>query len=98
NADAYQVAVEMPGVDEQGVEVNLEGGVLTVAGTARLDTYEGFQLQYGEYELGRYHRQLRVGEGIDAEQISAHVKDGILHLVLPKRAHSKPRNIVVQSG
>ena len=51
-----------------------------------------------EYETGRYYRQFSVSEIINQADIDAKLKDGILHLTLPKVEKATPKKIVVKAG
>jgi hypothetical protein len=52
--DALTVVLEMPGVDRDNIEVNVENGVLTVEGKINFGKYEGLQPIYSEYNIGPY--------------------------------------------
>ena len=58
----------------------------------------GWTPLHTEYRIGAYHRQFRIGEGIDASRVSASMKNGVLELVLPKSAEQQPRQIEVRAG
>lgn len=94
--EAYRIAVELPGVNERDVDITLEQGLLRIQGVAGRIGYDGYTLQYAEYEPGAFRRELRVGDGIDNEKIAAQMKDGILYIVLPKRETLKARKINVR--
>ncbi len=96
--NGYNLEVEMPGVDKDGIDVNLEDGVLTILGRVQPDNQDGFEKAYAEYEVGNYERQFQISEIIDEEQIEASVKNGILTLELPKHAAAKPKRIEVKVG
>jgi HSP20 family protein len=58
--DALTVVLEMPGVDRDNIEVNVENGVLTVEGKINFGKYEGLQPIYSEYNIGPYRRSFRI--------------------------------------
>jgi HSP20 family molecular chaperone IbpA len=97
-ADDFVVYADLPGVDEQSVDVRLERGVLTL--DARLATLPGADWSpiHTEYGLGSFHREFRVSEDIDADGVSATMTNGVLELRLPKAAERRPRSIPVQGG
>ncbi len=98
NADGFVVYADLPGVDDKTVDVRLEKGTLTL--DAQLATFpaEGWSPLHTEYRLGSYHREFKVSEGIDSENVSAKMHNGVLELVLPKSAERRPRSIPVQGA
>ena len=95
---AYNLAVEMPGVDKNGVDVKLEEGVLSIIGRVEPEDIKGFEKVYSEYDFGNYERQFQISEVIDEQKIKASIKNGVLQLELPKRESAKPKRIEVKVG
>jgi HSP20 family protein len=93
--DSLTLVLEMPGVDRNNIEVNVENGVLTVEGKINFDKYEGLQPIYSEYNIGPYRRSFRISSRIDQDKIGAEMRDGVITLVLPKAEEIKPRRIEV---
>lgn len=94
--DALTVVLEMPGVDRDNIEVNVENGVLTVEGKINFGKYEGLQPIYSEYNIGPYRRSFRLSSRVDQDNIRAELRDGVVSLFLPKAAEAKPRRIEVK--
>jgi HSP20 family protein len=94
--DALTVVLEMPGVDRDNIQVNVENGVLTVEGKINFGKYEGLQPIYSEYNIGPYRRSFRLSSRVDQDNIRAELRDGVVSLVLPKAAEAKPRRIKVK--
>jgi HSP20 family protein len=92
---ALMLALEMPGVDRENVDVKLESGVLTIEGKIDFAKYEGLVPVYTEYNVGNYARSFDLSSDIDQERISAELKNGVVMLTLPKAAKAKPRKISV---
>jgi HSP20 family molecular chaperone IbpA len=82
--DALTMVLEMPGVAKENVDVNVEGGVLTVEGRIDFGKYQGLRPLYGEYNVGPYRRSFRLSSRIDQSRIYAEMRDGVITLVLPK--------------
>ncbi len=95
--DAYVIHADMPGVDGDSVDINLDKGVLTLDAPPGREP-ENLRPLYAEYRTGGYHREFRISEDIDPTQVSATMKDGVLELLLPKSAESRPRRIAVSAG
>ena len=96
--DEIVVVADMPGVNENTVEITLEKGVLSITGTVDPVPPEGYDLAYAEYEVGDFQRSFRLSDQIDQDKIAAHVKDGVLRLHLPKIGPAQARKIAVTSG
>jgi len=96
--DSLFLWADMPGVDEQSVEVNLAEGVLTIEGRVSLSEYENLNPIYSEYRVGNYARRFTVSSDIDGARIKGHVKNGVLELELPKAERAKPRRIEITAA
>jgi HSP20 family protein len=101
NADIYEtkdglnVVLEMPGVDKNSIDVQVEDDVLKVDGQLDFSKYQGLQPLYTEYNVGHFSRSFRLSNKIDREKIAAELQDGVLSLVLPFAEKAKPRAIRV---
>ena len=92
---ALTVVMEMPGVNKDKVEINLEDGVLTIEGEIDFSKYQDLQPVYTEYNIGNYRRSFTLPETIDQEKIKAEMSDGVLMLSLAKAEKAKPRKIAI---
>jgi HSP20 family molecular chaperone IbpA len=97
-AEGYSVDVYMPGISEHTAEVTLENDVLTVRGRVDRAAPANLRPVYQEYEIGDYRRVFTLTDHIDRANVSATVRDGVLHLVLPKSESSKPKRIAVKAA
>ena len=95
--EAVTVLAEMPGVGRDGVEVNLDDGVLAIKGRQEAAPMAG-KLLLQEYDSGCYLRKFTVSDAIDQEEIEATMADGVLTLVLPKVRPAAPKKIEVKAG
>jgi len=93
--EALTVVMELPGVERQAVDVNVENDVLRVG--ARIDSskYEGLEPLYTEYNVGHFARTFTLSNKIDQQQISAQFDDGVLTLTLRKAKEAIPRRIAI---
>jgi HSP20 family protein len=102
NADIYEtpnelkVVLEMPGIEKNNVEINIEDDVLHVQGRLELSKYSRLQPLYTEYNVGHYARSFQLSSKIEQSKIGAEMKDGVLSLTLPKAEEAKPRTIQVK--
>ena len=93
--EALTVVLEMPGVDRNSIEANVENDMVTIEGRIDFTKYQGMQPVYTEYNVGHYARSFQISNTIDQGKISAEMKDGVVTLVLPKAEQAKPRKIKV---
>lgn len=96
NENEIVLLAEMPGVDENTLDITLDKDILTLSGRVSMPAPEGCRLTYAEYRTGDYERSFRLSDLIDRDSISATIKNGVLRLVLPKGAGSRVKKITVQ--
>jgi HSP20 family molecular chaperone IbpA len=96
--DALTVVLEMPGVDRNNIDVNVDNGVLTIEGRIDFNKYESLEPVYSEYNIGPFRRSFRISSQIDQDKIKAEMDAGVITLTLPKAEEAKPRKIEVRSG
>jgi len=88
---AITLLADLPGVERSGVEITLEKRILTLRAKCGVKPPEGYSVLHTEYETGDFERSFTVSDEIDANAISASVRNGMLTLTLPKRAPDKRR-------
>ena len=91
------VLADMPGVDKEGVSIDLKEDQLAISGKVSL-TEDKKTFLHKEYEVGNYFRQFTLSDVIDREKISAKMADGVLTLTLPKAEKAVPKKIAVTAG
>lgn len=92
--EAYDLAVDLPGVARESVEITDEDGELTVSAKPSAAP-EGRTLLRRESPGAPFELVLQHDDAVDAEKIAAELKDGVLSLRLPKAESAKPRKISV---
>jgi HSP20 family protein len=92
--DVYVLEADMPGVDKNGLDITLEGHVLTIVGHREAQAVRGEPL-YQESHPYDYRRVFELDPAIDSGKISAKVEKGVLLVTLPKAEKVKPRKITV---
>lgn len=96
--DRYVLHADVPGVDPKDIEITLENGVLTLRGKREFgDTQERGGFRRVERASGTFFRRFTLPDTADADRISAHSRNGVLELVIPKQAKTQPRRIEVKS-
>jgi len=97
NADELLIVADVPGVANDGIELQIENDTLTLS-ARRAGTYaEGSPALAREYDEVDFAATYRIPAGIDAAGIAAETKNGTLLVRLPKAAAAKARKIVVRS-
>lgn len=96
--DHYTVILDMPGVNEESIDVTLEKRTLTINGYYDIKAPEGYSLAMSEYRVGDYERRFRITDQIDRDKIDAVYQNGVLRLTLPKAEEAKPQKIDVKAG
>ena len=89
---------DMPGVNAEGVNIDLRENILTLSGDVKMPEGEKEIELIREYRTGQYLREFTLSENIDQSKIEAEIKDGVLQLILPKAEAAKPRKISVKTG
>ena len=92
---ALTVVMEIPGVEKQALEVNIENDVLRVDGRIDFSKYEGLEPLYTEYNVGHFARSFALSNKIDQQQIGAQLDDGVLRLTLKKAKEAAPQRVAV---
>lgn len=98
DATGITLLADMPGVPRDQLEIRVDGDELLIEGGVQQATPEGLEAVYAELRIPRYRRSFTLSRELDAEQIDANLKDGVLTLRIPKQAHAQPRRISVTSG
>lgn len=92
--DGYVLEAEMAGVNKSGLELTLEGNVLTIIGRREETPWKG-DVVYRESRPAHFRRVFELDPAIDTARISAKMEQGILTLSLPKTEKVKPRKITI---
>ena len=92
--DGLTVLADLPGVDKDGLRVNVENSILTIEGKVKPGDDRNYLLR--EFEPVNFFRQFELPEMIHQEKIGAELKNGVLSLNLPKAEAAKPRQIQVK--
>jgi HSP20 family protein len=93
--DSLLLWADMPGVDENSIEIQVADNVLSVEGRVTLAEYDSLAPVYTEYNVGNYARRFSLSNQIDVEHIKARMTNGVLELILPKAERAKPKRITV---
>ncbi|HUK35590.1 MAG TPA: Hsp20/alpha crystallin family protein, partial [Vicinamibacterales bacterium] len=93
----FILKADLPDVKKDDVKVALENGVLTVEGERKKEKEEkGKRFHRIERAYGKFVRHFTLPTEVDAANVKAEFKDGVLNVQLPKAAIAKPRAIDVK--
>ncbi len=96
--DGILIRCDMPGVPQDGLDIRLDHNELEITGTQAAGKPDGMDLLSGEYGTGIFRRKFSVPQQIDRDKIVAKLRNGVLHLELPKAEQAKPRKIEITTG
>lgn len=97
NDDRVILQGDIPGVDPGDLDIRFEDGTLKLAASVP-SRREEQRLIRREYRVGNYERHFAIAEDIDAEQITAELRDGVITIELPIAAKAKPRKIEIRTA
>lgn len=98
-AQSVEIYAFLPGVDPAGVDVQLEKGVLTIAGERKIELPaqdSKSTVHIDERFAGRFRRVVTLPDDIDPSAVTAKCRDGVLHVSIQRRAAAQPRRIAIQ--
>jgi HSP20 family protein len=95
----YVLRADLPGLNEDDIEIEVKDDVLTISGERRYDhenRHEGFYRV--ERSFGSFSRTLDLPSGIGAEALRADFDRGVLEVHIPKPAQSTPTRVPIGAG
>jgi len=97
--NAIQVRMEVPGIEEKDIDIQLENQVLTVRGERKFEKEEKEENFHRiERRYGSFTRSFTLPATVNPEDVSADYEKGVLKIRLAKRAEAKPKQIKVNLG
>ncbi|MGB0133357.1 Hsp20/alpha crystallin family protein [Dokdonella sp.] len=94
----FVIFADVPGVDPQTIEVNMDKGILTIKGDRASDfTDESGKFTRVERVHGTFHRRFALPDSADADNISATGRNGVLEISIPKKPETTPRRITINA-
>lgn len=95
DADNYVLNADLPGIDPESVDVDVDGQLLSIRAERATRTQGDVRWIARERSAGTYLRRFTLGQGIDTAHISASYDNGVLSVVLPVSEKAKPRKVQV---
>lgn len=93
--DEFILEFDLPGIDPETIDLDVERNVLTVRAERRPSTGPDVELVAAERPYGVFSRQVILGDTLDTERIVASYRSGVLHLSIPVAERAKPRKIAI---
>ncbi|BBY12932.1 18 kDa antigen (HSP 16.7) [Mycobacterium marseillense] len=97
DGEQFVVEFDLPGIDEQSLDLDIERNVVTVR-AERPDVDPSREMLATERARGVFTRQLVLGDNLDTDRIDARYDAGVLRLCIPVAEKAKPRKIAVERG
>ncbi|WP_069770327.1 MULTISPECIES: Hsp20/alpha crystallin family protein [unclassified Streptomyces] len=97
--EEYVIALDLPGVSPDAIDVDVERNMLTVKAERRPVTKaDDVQMELSERPLGVFSRQVVLADTLDTERIQADYDAGVLTLRIPIAERAKPRKVAIGGG
>jgi HSP20 family protein len=98
DSDSYYVRAELPGITSDDLSISVTGDSLTISGERKMAAEdENATYHRKEREAGTFSRIIALAGQIDTDKVEARSRDGILTVVLPKAAATKPKQITIKT-
>jgi HSP20 family protein len=96
--DAYAIHAEIPGIKKEDIHVAIDGAIVSITAERReeKEVKDGERLLRSERYFGKVSRSFELPQEVDESQASAKYNDGVLELVLPKKATSQAKRLTIQ--
>ncbi|MFI1786963.1 Hsp20/alpha crystallin family protein [Streptomyces olivaceoviridis] len=98
SGEEFLVHFDLPGIDPETIELDVERNVLNVRAERRSPAPEDADMLVAERPTGTFTRQLFLGETLDTDRIDASYEAGVLTLRIPVAEQAKPRRIQITGG
>ncbi len=98
---SYEISAELPGLEEKDIEISVADGSLVLRGEKGSNSEEKEGKYYRQERIyGRFERTFHLPDGVEADEIEAKFKNGVLAIHLPKKEEAKKvvRQVEVKAG
>lgn len=97
-SQSIEIYAFVPGLDPNSIDLALERSVLTIAGERQEALSSGEQnatVHINERFAGKFRRVVSLPDDVDPDGVSAHYRDGVLHVSIRRREQAQPRRISI---
>jgi len=96
DGESYQIVLEMPGVTQDGLTIQLEARELVIQGERKAYEKDAKLLYSSRSHGSKLEKRFSLGEDVDRSAVTANLENGLLTVTLPRRAEVKARKIEVE--
>ena len=94
---AYELRAELPGINKNEISISVKDDVLTISGEKKVEEKKEDENYYCcERRFGKFERSFRMAETVDAKNISAEYKSGVLSVTVPKVEVPEPKTTKIE--
>lgn len=95
----YLISVDLPGVKEKDIKVDVHLGQLTISGERRFESeHQKSEGRFYERAFGKFKRSFTLPKEVNADGIQARFENGVLEVFVPKAEKAQPKSIKIESG
>lgn len=98
SGSALTAVLQVPGLAESDLKVEVHGDALTVSGERKVSPPEGYQVHRNERASRTFSRSFGLPCRVDGEKVTAKLKDGLLTVTMSKHPEAQPKQISVSAG
>ena len=96
--DTFVVEFDIPGVESDSIDLDIERNVLTVTAERQSRTREDVEVIAEERATGKFRRQVMLSDNLDPDAAQAQYTNGVLTVRIPVAEKAKPRKIEISSS
>lgn len=96
-AKSVVIRMEIPGMNEDDLAIDIHGNVLRIRGEKRSEAAQGRRYHLMERAYGHFKRNIALPHGVDAEKAEVSYRDGVLTVILPKTETLPPRRLTISN-
>ncbi len=96
--DGLVLYADLPGVDSEGLDLQVQDNRLTLFGRVASTVSESAEMIHQEFQVGDFLRSFILSDEVNHDQIQAKLINGVLRVELPRAPRAKPRRIEVSGG
>ena len=98
DGESLYLRTELPGMKPEDIEISVEGETLTLRGERKLaEAGESVNYHRRERESGRFRRIIALPTRVNADEVSAVFRNGVLKIALPKAPDLRPKQVIVKT-
>lgn len=98
DTNSYAVHAELPGIAKEDINIDIDGQTVSISAERRQEkeVKEGERVLRTERYFGKVSRSFQLGQEIDESRASARFNDGVLELILPKKAPVQSKRLAIE--